>query len=112
MENFRILSRKIQKIKSMKTHFKNSTKSFLPISLMLITMYLLGVGCNTSKPTPDPLVGWRFIHSNQVPKTIADDYQDYIQKLPPKERSYVQGYDLRFFEDGTGQHAVKIEIAF
>ena len=35
-----------------------------------------------------------------------DDYQDYIQKVHPKK---VVG-DVSFFEDGTGQHAVSIEI--
>lgn len=37
-----------------------------------------------------------------------DDYQDYIQKLPPKDKGHVGPVD--FFEDETGQHAIKFEI--
>lgn len=47
---------------------------------------------------------------NPYGKAIADDYLDYVQKLPPEEREYVKDYDVRFFEDGTGRHAVKISI--
>ena len=40
---------------------------------------------------------------------IAEDCQNYIQKLSQEEKNSVQvsGY----FKDGTGQHAVQIEIA-
>jgi hypothetical protein len=59
------------------------------------------------------LAGWRYCR-NQDPaafdEAIRDDYQDYIQKLPPGERYFVQGGETSFFEDGTGKHAVKIEI--
>ena len=40
-------------------------------------------------------------------KTITDDYKDYIQKLSPKEKQYVG--PIFYFENGTGQHAVRIE---
>lgn len=50
------------------------------------------------------------IHSNQLSKTIVNDYQDYIQKLPPDVRYNVEEYNIRFFESGAGQRAVKISI--
>jgi hypothetical protein len=30
--------------------------------------------------------------------------------MPPEEKYYVPGGNILFFEDGTGQHAVKISI--
>ena len=66
-------------------------------------------GCTTPKHNPDPLEGWKSYDGNHLDKAITDDCQDYIQKLPPKEleKGYVLG--INFFEDGTGQHAGKIE---
>jgi hypothetical protein len=56
------------------------------------------------------LAGFHFsslnnLHSNKV---ITDDYQDYIQKLPPTESKFVG--PIGFSEDGTGRHAVSVEI--
>jgi hypothetical protein len=77
----------------------------------LLAVFLGGFGCSSSRPTPDPLTGFHVsdlknLHSN---KAITDDYQDYIQKLSPEERKYTG--PISFFEDGTGQHAVVIEVA-
>jgi hypothetical protein len=86
---------------------------------MKITRFTFGIllaaliltGCSASKPTPDPLVGFhvgdlRDLHNN---KAITDDYKDYIEKnLSAEERKYLG--TIFYFEDGTGQHAVKIEI--
>jgi hypothetical protein len=70
-------------------------------------MFLCGFGCSSSKPTADPLAGFHPASKNPD-QIIEKDYQDYIQKLSPEERKFanVSGY----FEDGTGQHAVQIEI--
>ena len=73
---------------------------------ILLAAFVLTAGCATT--TPDPLAGWHFYSRTKVSQVITDDYQDYIQKLPPKKRNYVG--DISFFEDGTGQHAVSIEI--
>jgi hypothetical protein len=66
-------------------------------------------GCSTSKPTPDPLVGWQMDFASKLDPVIDEDCQNYIQKLPQEEKSHsrMSGY----FKDGTGQHAVQIEIA-
>ena len=41
---------------------------------------------------------------------IADDYGDYFQTLPHREKYCVTEKKMWFLEDGTGRHAVKIEI--
>jgi hypothetical protein len=94
----------------MKTQFKNPINKFAPIFLMFMTVFLLGFGCNTSKPTPDPLAGFHVTSLVDLDnnKAITDDYKDYIQKLPPKEKQYFG--PTFYFEDGTGQHAVEIEV--
>ena len=57
----------------------------------------------------DPLAGFhagddRTLDAN---KAITEDYKDYIQKLSPKETRYLG--PVFYFEDGAGQHAVRIE---
>jgi hypothetical protein len=71
-------------------------------------MFLCGFGCSSSKPTPDPLAGWKMDFAPQLDPVISKDCQDYIQKLSPDEKKSpnISGY----FEDGTGQHAVEITI--
>jgi hypothetical protein len=58
------------------------------------------------KPTPDPLAGFKIDFNHDPNQIIEKDYQDYIQKLSPEERNSA-GY-TQYFEDGTGQHAIKI----
>lgn len=41
---------------------------------------------------------------------IAKDYWAYIEKLPPEESRLVTHYDIWFFKNFTGQHAVQIKI--
>jgi hypothetical protein len=74
----------------------------------LLAMFLCGFGCSSSKPTPDPLAGWKMDFAPQLDPVIAKDCQEYIQKLPAEEArvARVNGY----FEDGAGQHAVRIQI--
>src|SRR5438552_13198665 len=73
------------------------------------TYILLAKGPPTG-PRPDPLAGWALIHQDQVHKAIVDDYHDYVQALSPRERHNVGEFNIHFFRDGTGQHAVKISI--
>ena len=75
-------------------------------------MFLCGFGCSSSKPTPDPLVGFHVsdIVNLDSNKAITDDYKAYIQTLSPEEKQRLGPYPVSFFEDGTGQHAVDIRI--
>jgi hypothetical protein len=57
----------------------------------------------------DPLTGFHRADEADMDKNkaITDDYKDYIQKLSPKETQCLG--PVFYFEDGTGQHAVRIE---
>jgi hypothetical protein len=87
---------------------KHSIRRFGFIFLVLFGALSLGGGCATHS---DPLAGWHFCPSqdpNKLNKSIRDDYQNYIQTLPSEDKKYA--YYAHSFEDGTGQHAVQIEI--
>jgi len=92
----------------MKTQFKNPINDFAPIFLMLMAMFVLGFGCNAPKPTPDPLAGWKVDLDHSPDPAIEKDYHDFIQKLPP-EGKRIAGVN-GFLKDGTGQHAIGMEI--
>jgi len=76
---------------------------------LLLAMFVCGFGCSTSKPTPDPLAGFHAAYG-KVDQSIVNDYQDYIQTLSPEEKKYLGPAPASFFEDGTGQHAIRIQI--
>jgi hypothetical protein len=90
---------------------KNSI-SHLPFAFLAALVIYLVSGCATSvpKPSPNPLEGWHFCSLTYLDtnKLVVDDYQGYIKKLPPDEMKLA--YVNHVFEDGTGQHAVQIEI--
>src|ERR1700693_74729 len=76
-------------------------------ALALSAMLISGCSCSAPKPEPDPLAGWQ-IDFKQPDPVIEKDRQDYIQKLPSDEKKYASwGY---YYKDGTGQHAVVIEV--
>jgi hypothetical protein len=79
------------------------------IFCLLFTAFVCGFGCTSSKPTPDPLAGFHAA-SKALDQSIVNDYQNYIQHLSPKEKQNLGPYPASFFEDDTGQHAVRIEI--
>ena len=80
---------------------------------ILLAAFILG-GCATQKPTPDPLAGFHAgdLQALDDNKAITNDYKNYIQeqKLPPGSGDEYVAY-VEYFEDGTGQHAVKITIS-
>ena len=91
----------------MKASIKLLTTWLTP--LILFMGFLWTTGCATQ--TRNPLEGWHFCPSQdpgKLDKAIQDDYQNYIQTLPAKEKSSVG--TIHLFEDGNGQHAVQIEI--
>ena len=91
----------------MKALVKNSA-SYFGI-LFLAAIFLSNFGCAMSKPEPDPLAGFHRADEANMDKNraIVDDYGDYLKKLSPKEKQYVG--PILYFENGTGQHAVRIE---
>jgi hypothetical protein len=75
---------------------------------ILLAAFVWSFGCATK--TADPLAGWhgaddRDLHSN---KAISDDCKNYIQTLSPEETKFAG--PMLYYEDGKGQHAVRIEI--
>src|SRR5271170_2561455 len=81
------------------------------ISRLIISFLFAAIIWSAGCATPDPLAGFHFCSSqdpHKLDKAIQDDYQNYIQKLPPEERRLAT-YD-NDFEDGTGQHAILITV--
>jgi hypothetical protein len=74
---------------------------------ILLAAFIWAAGCAT-QPHPDPLAGWQGDFNEQPNQVIVNDYQNYIQKLPPEERKYAGVSD--WLKDGTGQHAIRITI--
>ena len=77
--------------------------------IFLLAAFALVAGCAKPKTASDPLAGFHassldMLDSNKV---ISDDYQAYIHSLSPEERKYMGPHE--FFEDATGQHAVRVE---
>jgi hypothetical protein len=74
-------------------------------------------GCEAS----NPVKGWtghdaRLEPPNQqngksyhIDQAIIDDYQAYAHKVWPKDRDFFIS-EVYFYEDGTGRHAVMIEL--
>jgi hypothetical protein len=78
---------------------------------ILLAATVLLVGC-ASKPAPDPLAGWKSLSTRDGKKfdqAIANDYQDYVQELRSKHY-FIDENNFWFYEDATGQHAVRISI--
>jgi hypothetical protein len=76
-------------------------------------MPFLAGGCGTPKMAANPLDGWHLLpnHSSYPVKgSIVEDFNRYIQELPPSEKRRVIESNIWFFKNETGQHAVKISI--
>jgi len=92
---------------------KQATKHIINYSVLIVglmAVVIFGCRCSTLKPTPDPLAGWRgydesHLYSNEA---IIGDCNNYIKTLSPDEQK-VAG-PILYYEDGPGQHAVKILI--
>lgn len=92
----------------MKTSIKQLINHFGLTFLVMLTAFVWAVGCAGLGHHPDPLAGWKVDFHYPPNQTIVNDYQDYIQKLPPGEKKYLGPSE--YFEDGTGQHAVRISV--
>jgi hypothetical protein len=73
---------------------------------ILLAAFVSVVGC-VQKATPDPLVGWK-LDFKKPDQAIEKDFQDYLHTLPANESGYYQG-PIFFYEDGTGEHAFRVE---
>ena len=75
--------------------------------LVLLAALFWNMGCATH---PDPLAGWKFMYLGQLDRAIVEDYEAFIQTLPPKERIQVDKYSIHPYEDGKGSHAVRFRV--
>jgi hypothetical protein len=91
----------------MNIQIKNCINHWGLTFLVLCTAFFWAVGCVT-RPHPDPLAGWKpDLTPRPSDQFIEKDYQDYIQKLSPKEKKYLG--PVFYFENEAGQRAVRIE---
>src|SRR6266581_5773779 len=91
------------------------------IGLFLAAASVCVTGCSTVPPYPtgsaspgaNPIAGWAACRSQdlgKLDKAIQDDYRDYVSTLSHNERIWMGPVGLS--EDGSGQHAVTIPIAW
>jgi hypothetical protein len=76
-----------------------------------LTVVILAAGCMLTTPS-HPLrasQGWNRVYY-QLNPAITADYQNYIQRLPQKDRRQLTESSIHFFENTNGQHAVLFEI--
>jgi hypothetical protein len=103
----------------MKTSVKSSGNCSWPRLLALFVALGCVAGCTTS----DPVRGWKCWYANLQPpnqhspgepyyhidQAIIDDYQDFVERQKLKNPTlYVA--EVYFYEDGAGQHAVKLVV--
>ena len=106
--------------------------NFLVFVFVLAVVLAFGCRCSTSRPEPDPLAGWKsdgdsgyvnmegscqaYIENIPFGMLVAGDVEKFIKELPVHKGEFgdrSESYwvdNISLFEDGTGQHAVKIHI--
>lgn len=80
---------------------------------ILLAGFLLTVGCAIHKHS-DPLADWKISlsrDSDKLDQAIKEDCWDYIHKLPREQQGGLTKYDIWFYENSTGQHAVKFTVS-
>jgi len=92
----------------MKISIQSPTKHYWLIFPIALTVIALVAGCVRLGHHADPLAGWQGDFNEQPNQAIVNDYQNYIQQLPPQHRK-IATVD-NWLKDGTGQHAIKITI--
>jgi hypothetical protein len=80
---------------------------FVPI---LLTVLVWSSGCADVSHHQKLLTGWSHDFSPQLDKAIVNDYEAFIQGLPPKERMLVHKYNIEPLINNKGEHAIRFEI--
>lgn len=82
----------------------------LSLALILVSVTFVGLsGCEMFENHTNPIAGWQIDFKGQPSQAVQKDSQDYISKLPAKERNGVG--PEQWFTDGKGQHALLIAVA-
>src|SRR5262249_25592731 len=76
----------------------------------LLLLIIVSVsGCATGR---NPLEGWKEIRKARegcpFDKAICDDYKRYLDRLSSGQIALLSDWDIEFYEDGIGRHAVMI----
>ena len=87
----------------------------LPFSAVADTLLLFPMDLPNAPPLRDPLKGWTSLgsktgHSYETPDAITQDIQSYLAEQKSHGHPSVLG--TTFYEDGTGRHAVRMEVYF
>jgi hypothetical protein len=84
-------------------------------------LFLLALIWLSGCAAPNPVKGWRAHYANvdppnrtnyrnyQIDRSIIDDYKNFVATLK-KRYAMVWVAEIYYYEDGTGQHAVKLAI--
>jgi hypothetical protein len=91
-----------------------SRLSGIAIFLLLSALVIAGSGCASGTTTPDPMIGWHLCKTQDphaFSEAMINDYRAYVETMPAEEKRLVDEHTAFFFEDGTGQHAVRIAVA-
>ena len=118
-----------KKVRIMRTKQRSPIDYGWLIFSVWLTALTWATGCRT---TTDPLVGWKpdgdsgyvagnyqaYIEKIPYGKAVSDDVQKFIRELPMHRGTFADRSEsywidqISLFEDGTGQHAVRIHITF
>jgi len=97
----------------MKMPVKKFISRFGLTFFVLVAALFWVAGCASLVPcNPDPLAGWKVLttgEARQLNQSIKDDSQKYIHTLPSDDQNGLTESSLWYYEDGTGQHAVRFE---
>ena len=97
----------------------------MPFVLLVAFVWVVGCAAPKPMPIPDAVKGWKCHNANLDPpnyqghsqlfpyyhidQAIIDDYQAYAHSVWPKGEDFFIS-EVDFYEDGTGKHAVRIEL--
>lgn len=80
-----------------------------PLFWLLLLIVVSVSGCATGRTA---LEGWKVTPKSRegcpFDKAICDDYKGYLERLSSKQKALLSDWDLEFYEDGNGRHAVMI----
>jgi hypothetical protein len=76
-----------------------------------LAVSFLAVGCVAPKPVSEPMSGWNRLpdRDQSLNKSLIDDCQSYVRPLRA-EGHFIDDSDIWFFQNGSGQHAIEIEM--
>ena len=78
--------------------------------MVIIILMAACVGTGGCVSSRNPLKDWSPCRSDAVNESVKVDYHDYIKKDLLPKNYFINESNIWFYQNGTGQHAVRIEI--